>query len=342
MNLGVDARTGCGRTLSEMSAQLRRAVLASVVALCAPQVAADTLHASRDADVNLSQPSQNNGAGTSLFLRNVGTGGVRNVFLRFDLETLPAGAPVATARLRLWISAVQNAGAFDVHEVLADWEEATITAGTAPPIGPAIATVAVAVAQDDDFVTVDLTDLAQDWASGAAANYGIALVPSGVDDIRIELNSKENTQTSHAPELEVALAGPQGDPGPAGPQGPQGPQGDTGPIGPQGPQGPPGPALDLLLVAQGMMNIPRGTHHDFLVEKIYDLGGSVFPIYFVGMNRNRNEHCDGQKWSHRLIEHTEGADYWNLSTYLRAECEADSGCSYCAVSFKVWKLQNAP
>ncbi|MBS1806436.1 MAG: collagen-like protein [Acidobacteria bacterium] len=47
-------------------------------------------------------------------------------------------------------------------------------------------------------------------------------------------DSKESTNTSHQPELEIAITGP------IGPQGPQGPTGLTGSIGPAGPAGPTG------------------------------------------------------------------------------------------------------
>src|SRR4029077_8264451 len=79
-------------------------------------------------------------------------------------------------------------------------------------------------------------------------------VPSSGSSIAVSFDSKENTSTSHDPELTVSMvsAGPPGPTGPAGPtgatgpQGPQGPQGATGPAGPQGPQGLPGPGLSGL------------------------------------------------------------------------------------------------
>ncbi|MBS1858603.1 MAG: collagen-like protein [Acidobacteria bacterium] len=112
-----------------------------------------------------------------------------------------------------------------------------------------------------------------------ASNFGIAI--AGVGATSLQLDTRENTGTSHPAVLEVALVGPAGTPGapglpgppgapgapglpgltgapgaqglagaqgPAGPTGPQGPQGAAGVAGAQGlagaqgPQGPQGPA----------------------------------------------------------------------------------------------------
>jgi hypothetical protein len=86
---------------------------------------------------------------------------------------------------------------------------------------------------EGQFVSVDLTDLVRDWVTGVEANKGMALAGSQDSRVSAEFDSKENTLTSHAPEIEVALAitgsqGPQGDPGPPGPKGDQGVPGPPG------------------------------------------------------------------------------------------------------------------
>src|SRR5262249_26503596 len=98
-----------------------------------------------------------------------------------------------------------------------------------------------------NFIDVDVTQAVQAWLTSPnpAPNYGIALVPSTGSSISVSFDSKENTSTSHDPELMVSMisGGPQGPAGPAGPagaigpQGPAGPQGAGGSTGPQGPQG---------------------------------------------------------------------------------------------------------
>ena len=117
-------------------------------------------------------------------------------------------------------------------------------------LGLPLATVPIADV-NDDFVAVELpAKLVTAWLRKPTTNFGLALLPNLVDDIRVQFDSKENGNTSHALELEVVLAGPvgpvgpQGEPGlegPAGADGAQGSQGIQGPIGPQGPIGLQGP-----------------------------------------------------------------------------------------------------
>jgi hypothetical protein len=96
---------------------------------------ADTAHVTADSSVTLSQPTLNGGTSPTLYVRNVGTGGVRRTFLRFDLGGLPANATIAKAKLRIWVALVESAGTVDVHPVNAPWSESTLTAANAPPLG---------------------------------------------------------------------------------------------------------------------------------------------------------------------------------------------------------------
>ena len=212
-----------------------------------------TLHATDDTNINLNQPNQNNGANAQVFVRNVGSGGERQAFVKFDLSPLPAESTVDKAVIRLFPNNIQNTGDLTLHEVLADWDEASITAGTVPPVGAVLQSVAITT-DKKDYVVIDMpVSLVQSWVDNSAVNFGLALLPDPTNDIRVQFDSKENGATSHPMELEVGLvglAGPEGPPGPTGAQGPAGPIGSQGPEGPQGstgvqgspgPQGPQGP-----------------------------------------------------------------------------------------------------
>jgi hypothetical protein len=189
---------------------------AAAVLLLARAGGGDTVHVAADTNVNLAQPNQANGSANLLFVRNVGAGGERHTYLRFELASLPPDVPVAQATLRLFVTDVADPGSFTVHQVLDPWDEASLTAASSPGLGPALGALTLSAANQNGYVLVDLTALVQDWLGGAP-NYGIALVPSPDDPLRISLDSKETGTTSHGPELEVA------------PMGPQGPQGDPGP-----------------------------------------------------------------------------------------------------------------
>jgi hypothetical protein len=205
---------------------------------------ADTLHVTHDSDIAITAPTSNFGANGTLFVRNSGTGSARNAFAQFDLSALPAGATVSRATLRIWVSRVEDGGDLDLFAVTEPWIESSLTADNEPAREPdAYTTIAIPLSGAGRFVAVDVTDLVNAWLAGDLENNGIALVPSPATTLRAELNSKENTSASHAPELEVILDGPagpqgdKGDPGVAGPQGPAGADGAQGPAGPPGADG---------------------------------------------------------------------------------------------------------
>lgn len=197
-----------------------------------------TLHTTDDTYINLNKPNQKNGTDKGIEIRNTG-GGERQGFVRFDLGALPPDAQVSKANLRIWVDKLQTPGSLTVHEVLADWQEATLTAGTVPPLTSAFATVSI---PDDkaSFVLIDVTAVVQGWLENPSTNLGLGLVGDNANPLRVELNSKEDTATSHAMELEVGLVH-------TGPEGPRGIQGETGAQGIQGPQGIPG---NLALAGQ--------------------------------------------------------------------------------------------
>ena len=184
-----------------------------------------------DTYVAASQPDQNFGHAPSMAI-----GGQSNAYLRFNLGNIPPNSTVTKATLRLYVDGFLTPGQFDVYEIDQPWNEFLTTWNNAPPLG-ASATgnnpVHIALPNNTTFILVDITDLVQQWVNGTVTNNGIAIALT-TSYGSFTLESKENTETSHEPELEVALAGAQGA------QGPQGPPGPEGPAGPQGDQGPAG------------------------------------------------------------------------------------------------------
>jgi hypothetical protein len=203
---------------------------------------------SDDAYVSSAQPNNNFGSGANLNVQATGS----TTFIRFDLSSVPSGytgANIARASMKVYVSSVTTGGSFNVDLVSGSWKESAITFGTAPSIGSNIAAnTPLTAASKNMYVIVDVTSAVQAWVDGAQPNFGIALV--GNSGLSASFNSKENTATSHPPELDIVYqnAGPQGPAGPQGlqglmgPQGPQGLTGATGPAGPQGPAGATGPA----------------------------------------------------------------------------------------------------
>ena len=171
------------------------------------------------------------------------TGITQKAYLKFDFSTLPdgsTGAQISKATLRLFCDTVTSPGLMNVVPVMSPWSEPTLSSINEPTLGPAeVAGIAVNLGTKYKWITVDITELVQDWVDGVLANNGVAIVPQftlGVGGIVADFDSKENSITSHEPVLEITLVG-TGQPGPQGPIGLTGPKGDTGSAGPQGPTG---------------------------------------------------------------------------------------------------------
>jgi len=262
--------------LSLTATAARKLLLWTIVTVLLPNIsfAADAV-LKGDAFTRASRPNQNFGANANLRVTSD-----EDSFLKFDFATLPQGTSgnkIAKATLRLWVNALPGTGSFDVRRVTGVWDEATLTNNTAPSLGKVeVAGVPIASQNARSFVTIDLTALVQDWLNGVLPNNGIALV-AGASGVNVSFDSKENSQTSHEPCLEIILLGPKG----LNFRGPWGAttnyvaddavgangssslarraninvapvegadwtliaqKGDAGPVGPFGPQGVPGPS----------------------------------------------------------------------------------------------------
>src|ERR1700719_809996 len=222
--------------------------LSAAVLLLSSAVLAQSAPPSADTYSNSSHNDTGVNYGSAILLV-VQTGG-NNSYLQFNLSTVPTGATVNKATLRLFVDALVTSGSFDVYQLNKSWSESTLTYSNAPPLGvSATGGHPVAVSKVNQFVVVDITSLVQGWQNGTIANNGLALAMT-TSTGSFSFDSKESLFTSHQPELEIVLTGVAGATGPAGPQGVQGtagatgatgPAGTTGAIGPQGVAGPLGP-----------------------------------------------------------------------------------------------------
>jgi len=155
----------------------------------------------QDAFTNSAAPATNYGANVSLNVNSA----TEVSYILFNLDSLPPGATVSKATLKLFVDTVSNSGSFNVDFVASAWAEDTITSNMAPVIGSAIASnVPIAANGANDYVLVDISPAVYEWLNGGQPNYGIALVANG--GFNASFDSKENTTTSHAPELDIVVA----------------------------------------------------------------------------------------------------------------------------------------
>jgi outer membrane lipoprotein-sorting protein len=188
-------------------------------------------------------------------------GSMNNVYVKFKLSPALPPSTVATdlarATLKLYVGSVVSPGTIDVYEVAGNWNEKSVTANAAPAVGILVnAGVQIDANKKGQYLTIDISGAVSDWLSGTP-NNGLLLVAG--PGVNVTFDSKENSQTSHEPELlltwnrNAGVQGPQGpqgekgipgDPGPQGPKGDKGDKGDVGAQGQQGTQGSQGPKGD--------------------------------------------------------------------------------------------------
>lgn len=229
--------------LASLSSLMKVCIVACAIVTSAvgQVISADTMTASNYPDTNF-------GSWTSLQVS-----AVNECYLRFSFENLPNGFvadDVAKATLILYPNSVSGAGLFNVYKNQIPFDERTANYNLLHPAarlnadliaGP----ISVTAADVNRPLLIDVTGVVKEWITGDLGNDGFALVPAD-NTVNIRFDSKENTTTSHEPQLEVRLkgpAGPQGLQGPPGIDGAPGSQGPQGPQGLQGIQGPPGLGL---------------------------------------------------------------------------------------------------
>ena len=154
-----------------------------------------------DSYTNSADPTTNYGSNVLLDV----DGATQIAYIQFPLSSIPSGATVSQATLKLYVNAVTTAGSFNVNYVTSAWSESTLDSSNAPTQGTTIASdVAITTADKNQYILINVTSAVQAWLSGSEANDGIALVANG--SFNASFDSKENTTTSHPAELDVVFA----------------------------------------------------------------------------------------------------------------------------------------
>jgi trimeric autotransporter adhesin len=174
--------------------------------LCLSPSAYGQFTPSGNAYTNGAKPTKNYAGSEYLF---VGEGTNDTAYIQFDLSAIPTGytgANVAQATLKLYIDAVTlSNGSFDVYFINGSWSEDTITYNNAPPLGaPIVSGITLTSANSSNYININITPALVAWLNGTP-NDGIALVASRTGPV-FALDTKENTVTSHSPELDVVFA----------------------------------------------------------------------------------------------------------------------------------------
>ena len=188
---------------------IRKFPLPTLPSLCLLVLLAATSHTqitpSQDAYTNRADPTTNFGANVLLDV----DGASQIAYIQFNLASIPAGAKVSQATLKLYVNAATTAGSFNVDYVSGTWSESTITHNLAPTLGATIASgVPITTADTNQFILINITSAVEAWLDGSHANDGLALVANST--FNASFDSKENTTTSHPPELDIVFASGDG------------------------------------------------------------------------------------------------------------------------------------
>ncbi len=99
-------------------------------------------------------------------------------FAKFNLDSIPVGAEVASAKLHMNARHIEVGGTVSIHRVTANWSESTLTHANKPALGPALATFSVKPTSAGSTITIDATPVARNLLKNRSTNYGIAFVTS--------------------------------------------------------------------------------------------------------------------------------------------------------------------
>ncbi len=112
--------------------------LLAVAARFTPATAATTTTflAAEDTYVDSSKPTTNFGGILTLWVH--GSSPTRRALLRFNLSSIPAGAQISSATLKLYVSSDGSSIAGNINALTGSWAEKTVTYATAPAVGALI------------------------------------------------------------------------------------------------------------------------------------------------------------------------------------------------------------
>ncbi|SES47801.1 RHS repeat-associated core domain-containing protein [Actinokineospora terrae] len=137
-----------------------------------------TSNTGQDSQIWSDTPDRNDGANYQLSVGTDNTGIARSL-VKFDTSVIPAGASLASAKLRMYYDSElhtgANAVAMQAHRVTAGWSENAVTWNN---FQAAFAEAGVAGAVKQANVTQvwsewDVRNIAQTWVSGSAPNHGL-------------------------------------------------------------------------------------------------------------------------------------------------------------------------
>lgn len=176
-----------------------------------------TLTAAADAHVNDSYPTSNYGTSTTLGIgKHPSSGNVFRTLVSFDLSTIPAGAKITSATLRLRFTGYDGSPAsynYFIRRLTGSWAETSVTWNTQPGNTTSGQTTYVGPTALAHY-SYDVKAIVQAWIESGLANYGFMLLAQDeVSSTILRYASREDATVDYRPQLIVEYNRPPSAPG---------------------------------------------------------------------------------------------------------------------------------
>lgn len=159
-----------------------------------------TVYVDQDSYINEKVPTSNYGSETDLYIYGK-IGFKEEALCRFDLSSVPSGSNIVSAKAYFYVL-VKKTTPVNVHRVTDTWTEMGITWDNFAGKYDSTVEGSFVPSTNNQFVSVDITPLVQDWVDGVYQNYGLTLVSLDLN-AKSAFASKEATNPSNHPYLEI-------------------------------------------------------------------------------------------------------------------------------------------
>lgn len=122
--------------------------------------------------------------------------------LKFDLSSIPAGAAIKSATLKLKVATISPNDKVEVWAIGATWSESTVTWATKPSSTGSLVATGGTGTPVGSFFERDVKTLVRSWYAGTLSNHGLYLKPEAVGS-DCDFHSSEAASSADRPRLVV-------------------------------------------------------------------------------------------------------------------------------------------
>ncbi len=190
----------------------------SLILIFPSESLAATANISASKDTYLDQKStnanDNYGGAHSLYIRSQSGDKNKRTLIGFDISSLPAGATIQSATLKLYVNGTPNTTRnYGIYRKTANWTEGGATWNNAASTYAISSTdiISISASNNHSFVSWNVTADVDNFYSGATNNYGWLIrdqSENNSSEKEVELASRDDSHTSQHPQLEITYTIP--------------------------------------------------------------------------------------------------------------------------------------